>query len=370
MKLGLFGMPLHPPARPLADSYEENAQKLIYADEIGFDEAWIGEHMSCTTEPITSPLIFMASVIRQTRRIRFGTGVIALPNHHPAVVAAECAMFDHMAGGRFMLGIGPGGLASDMELFQVLDNAYRTERMMESIDTILKLWSQDPPYVVEGKHWQISLKDMVMPQLGVGFIPKPLQRPHPEITMTAMSPFSDSVKTAAMRGWGPMSANFCPEYVIASHWKKYLEGCEAAGRKPNGAEWRVARNIVIAENDAEARDRVMNPEGSNYYYFDYLWQVLKSVNYTAVMKDDPKKPDDAYTVEKLIDSMVVYGSPKTVTEKLLAFRERTGPFGGLLMASMDGSGPNHDWEWESMRRLATEVMPALRKALEGERAAA
>ena len=362
MKLGLFGMPLHPPARPKTETYKENTEKIIYADEIGFDEVWLGEHISCTTEPIASPLIFMASLIHQTRRIRFGTGVIALPNHHPAIVAAEVAQFDHMSQGRLLFGIGPGGLASDMELFEVTDGAYRTERMMESIDTILKIWSQDPPYDIKGKHWNISLKEMVVPALGVGFLPKPFQLPHPEISMTAMSPFSDSVKTAAARGFGAMSANFCPEYVIASHWKKYVEGCELAGRKPTGHDWRVARNIIIAESDSEARDRVMDPAGSNYYYFDYLWRVLKSVNYTAVMKDDPKQPDEAVTVEQLIDSMVVYGSPATVTDKLVSFRERTGPFHGLMMASMDGSGRNRAWDWETMRKLALEVMPKVRKA--------
>ena len=362
MTLGLFGMPLHPPGRPVADSYDEDADKILYADQLGFDEVWLGEHISCTTEPISSPLAFMASLLRQTRHIRFGTGVIALPNHHPAIVAAEIAQFDHMSRGRLLFGIGPGGLASDMEMFDVLDGPYRNERMMESIDTILKIWSQDPPYRIEGKHWTVAIEKMVIPELGVGTLPKPYQKPHPEITMTAMSPFSDSVKTAAMRGFSAMSANFCPEYVVASHWKKYLEGCEAVGRQPDGHHWRVSRNIVLAATDAEARDRVMDPEGSNYYYFDYLWRVLKSVNYSAVMKDDPKQPDDEVTVEQLINSMVVYGSPATATEKLLAFRERTGPFQGLMMASMDGSGRNRAWEWESMERLAKEVMPALRKA--------
>jgi hypothetical protein len=60
--------------------------------------------------------------------------------------------------------------------------------------------------------------------------------------------------------------------------------------------------------------------------------------------------------------MVIYGSPKTVLDKLVAFRGRVGPFGGLMMASMDGAGKNRDWEWETMRRLATEVMPSLRTA--------
>jgi len=370
MKLGLFGMPLHPPHRSFGETYSEDADRVIHADELGFDEVWIGEHMSCTTEPISSPMMFMASLLRQTRRVKFGTGVIALPNHHPAVVAAEVAQFDHLSKGRLLFGIGPGGLASDMELFGVLDGAYRNERMMESIDTILKIWSQDPPYDIQGKRWHVKLTDNIIPELGVGYMPKPLQQPHPPISMTAMSPFSDSVKTAALRGWGAMSANFCPEYVIASHWKKFVEGSEAAGRKPDGAQWRVARNIVIAGSDQEALDRVMDRKGSNYYYFDYLWQVLKRANYTAVMKDDPKASDDSVTVEQLIDSMVIYGSSKTVTEKLLAFRERTGPFGGLLMASMDAEGVNREREWESMRRLATEVMPTIRQALGSERKAA
>jgi len=363
MQLGLFGMPLHPPHRSLRETLAENTDKIIHADQLGFDEAWIGEHMSCTTEPISAPMIFLASLLPQTKNIRLGTGVIALPNHNPAVVAAEVALFDHMCNGRFMLGIGPGGLASDMELFGVLDGAYRNERMMEAIDTILKIWSQDPPYDIPGKHWHVKLTENIIPELGVGYMPKPLQRPHPPISMTAMSPFSDSVKTAAIRGWGAMSANFCPEYIIASHWKKFVEGCQIAGREPDGRQWRVARNIVVAQSDQEALDRVMDPKGSNYYYFDYLWQVLKRANYTAVMKEDPKAGDDSISVEQLIASMVIYGSPKTVTEKLLALRERTGPFGTLLMASMDGEGVNREREWESMRRLAGEVMPAVRKAL-------
>ncbi|MFM0295047.1 LLM class flavin-dependent oxidoreductase [Paraburkholderia sp. RL17-383-BIF-A] len=362
MKLGLFGMPLHLPTRSLGETIEEDAQKVIYADEIGFDEAFFGEHTSCKTEPIAAPLIFLASVLRQTKKIKLGTGVIALPNHHPALVAAEVAQFDHMSKGRFIFGIGPGGLSSDMEMFDVEDTPYRNERMMESIDTILKIWSQDPPYDIQGKHWTISLKKSVIPELGVGYMPKPFQKPFPEISMTAMSPFSSSVKVAAMRGFGAMTANFCPEYVVASHWKKYVEGCEAVGREPAGEAWRVARNMIIAESDAEARDRVMDPEGSSYYYFDYMWRILKAVDYTAVMKDDPKKPDNEVTVEQLIESMVVYGSPKTVLDKLVAFRERTGPFGGLMMASMDGAGKNREWEWETMRRLATEVMPGLRSA--------
>jgi alkanesulfonate monooxygenase SsuD/methylene tetrahydromethanopterin reductase-like flavin-dependent oxidoreductase (luciferase family) len=149
--------------------------------------------------------------------------------------------------------------------------------------------------------------------------------------------------------------------VIESHWKKYLEGCESIGVEPTGDEWRVARNVVIAPTDAEARDRVFDPTGSNYYYFNYLWEVLKAADYTAVMKQDPSTPDDALSIEDLIESMVLYGSPDTVTQKLEAFRASTGPFGTLLMAMMDGSGKNESYERESMTLLANKVAPRFAK---------
>jgi alkanesulfonate monooxygenase SsuD/methylene tetrahydromethanopterin reductase-like flavin-dependent oxidoreductase (luciferase family) len=172
-----------------------------------------------------------------------------------------------------------------------------------------------------------------------------------------MSPFSGSVKTAVERGWAPMSANFCPPSVIASHWKKYVEGCESIGSEPTGDEWRVARNMVIASTDSEARDRVFDPDGSNFYYFSYLWAVLKAADYTAVMKQDPSVADEDLTVNDLIESMVIYGSPDTVTQKLEAFRQDTGPFGTLLLAMMDGSGASNDRERETMTLLANDVAP-------------
>ncbi len=362
MRLGLLQMPLHPPHRPLYETIEENYDKVIHADRLGFDEAWVGEHFSATTEPFSSPMMFMASLIKQTKSIKFGTGVVALPNHHPAIVAAEAAQFDHLSRGRFIFGIGPSGLASDHELFGNSDPVIRGERMMESIDTILKIWTQDPPYDIVGKHWHVKITDAIVPELGVGYLPKTYQKPHPPIAMSAMSPFSASVKTAAMRGWSAISANFCPEYIVASHWVKFVQGCREAGREPNGADWRVARNIIVGESDQQALDWVMDPKGSNYYYFDYMWQVLKRADYTAVLKPDPSVPDEDITVEGMVKDMVIYGSSETVAEKILAMRERVGPFGTLIMASMDGSGANREREWETMRRLATEVIPSIRKA--------
>ena len=106
MRLGLFMMPVHPPGRALADTLAEDEEKALYADRLGFDELWLGEHFSATTEPIPAPLMFMAALVPRTKNLTFGTAVLCLPNHHPVKVAAEVAQFDHMSRGRFMLGIG------------------------------------------------------------------------------------------------------------------------------------------------------------------------------------------------------------------------------------------------------------------------
>src|ERR1700691_2593763 len=133
MRLGMFMMPVHPPTRAFADTLAEDEEKSLYADKLGVDEMWLGEHFSASTEPIPSPLMFMASLLPRTKNLSFGTAVICLPNHHPVKVAAEVAQFDHMSRGRFMLGIGAGGLLSDFELFGNSDRGVRTRKAMEWI---------------------------------------------------------------------------------------------------------------------------------------------------------------------------------------------------------------------------------------------
>jgi alkanesulfonate monooxygenase SsuD/methylene tetrahydromethanopterin reductase-like flavin-dependent oxidoreductase (luciferase family) len=177
-----------------------------------------------------------------------------------------------------------------------------------------------------------------------------------------MSPFAGSAKTAGIKGWAPISANFIPEYSVASHWQKYLEGCAEAKREPT-TEWRVCRNILVAPSDEEARAIAHDPKGSFYHYYDYLWYGLSVSKYTQAIKPDPKIADGDVTVPYLIDQLVIYGSPKTVVEKLLGFRERVGPFGKLILATIDWSGKYRDYDSRSMDLLAREVMPAFGKAI-------
>jgi alkanesulfonate monooxygenase SsuD/methylene tetrahydromethanopterin reductase-like flavin-dependent oxidoreductase (luciferase family) len=361
MRLGLFMMPVHPAARSFTDTLAEDTEKSLLADVLGFDELWLGEHFSASTEPIPSPLMFFARLLPLTKHVTFGTAVINLPNHHPAIVAAEVAQFDHMSRGRFMLGIGPGGLASDFELFEVGDAALRGRKFLEAIDFIERIWAQDPPFDLKGEFWTVRMQNAVVPELGFGFMPKPFQRPRPPIHTSISTPDSSSARIAGTRGWGIISGNNAPIYAIASHWKAYSEACRAAGRCPRGEDWRVARNVMVAPTDGEAHDRIFGEGAANRYFYTYMRMALTLAKRLAIIKPRPEMSDEETTPEALMQECVIYGSPRIVLDKLVALRERVGPFGTLLMTGLDWSGPNEGWERESMRLLAQEVMTKFRQ---------
>jgi alkanesulfonate monooxygenase SsuD/methylene tetrahydromethanopterin reductase-like flavin-dependent oxidoreductase (luciferase family) len=361
MRLGLFMMPVHPANRAFADTLAEDEEKSLYADQLGFDELWLGEHFSASTEPIPSPLMFMASLIARTKNLSFGTAVICLPSHHPVKVAAEVAQFDAMSRGRFMLGVGIGGLYSDFELFGNSDRKVRERKAMESIGMIERIWAQDPPYDLDGEFWSVKLKDAIIPELGIGYMPKPYQKPHPPISMSVASRNSPTAGVAGKRGYGIISANNVPTQALGSHWEIYSAACAEAGKPARGENWRVGRNVMIAPTESEARDRVFSDKGANHYFYAYMREVLSRVGLLSALKPRPEMTDQEATVEAITEGSVIFGSPKTFLDKLIAFRDAAGPFGTLLMTGLDWSGPNRAWERDSMRLLAQDVMPKFRQ---------
>ena len=121
MKLGFFTMPIHPVGKDWRQCLREDREAFLLADELGYCEAYTGEHSTDLAENITSCTMFLSSLAGQVKQITLGTGTVNMPNTHPARVAAEIAMLDHMLDGKFIMGISPGGLLSDAEVFGNLD---------------------------------------------------------------------------------------------------------------------------------------------------------------------------------------------------------------------------------------------------------
>ena len=360
MKLGFFTMPLHPVGRDWRQTLAEDREAVLLAERLGFEEAFIGEHVTDLAETITSSLIFIATLARDTSRIRLGSGTVNLANRHPAATAAEIAMVDTLLEGRFILGVGPGGLRSDAEMMGNLD-ADRNALFVESLEHMIALWTQEPPYRLRGKVWNLSTERTWIPDLGQGAMLKPFQRPHPPIVITAILPDSNGIAAAAARGWTPISANFVHPWVIATHWRKYAEGCARGGREAKPEDWRVAKSIFVADDDATLRRMTHAPGNPFAHYFRNLQRKAQGGRGNAFFKHDPAVPDDALTDEYLTRQMLIGGTVNQVVERLLAFRETVGAFGTLLYCG-------HDWAdpvamRRSMQLMAEEVLPRINRAL-------
>lgn len=359
MDLGFFIMPIHPVGKDWRQSLQEDREAFLLADELGFKEAYAGEHVTDAAENITSCTMFIASLAHAVKNIRLGTGTVNMPNAHPAAVASQVAMLDHLLDGKFNFGISPGGLASDAEVFGNLD-ADRGAMFLECINMVLEIWERDAPYNIEGQFWNVTTERTSITDIGQGLIPKPLQRPHPPIVVTAVAPFSKGVTEAAARGWDPISANFLMPQWVASHWPKYIEGCESVGRAADPANWRVAKSVFVADDLDTARRYATDPGSPYVFYYKQLFTKLKKHGRINLFKEYRDQPDDEVTLEHVCERLIIWGTPDKVADELLAFREETGKFGTLLLAGKDWADVG--LSRRSMVLTAEAVKPMIDKA--------
>lgn len=356
-------MPVHPAHRDWRETLREDREAVLLADRLGYHDAFIGEHLSDTCERITNSMMFLASLVSETKSIRLGTGTSNLSHTHPVLVAAQAAMLDHLSDGRFILGISPGSLMSDAEALNILDEN-RQKLFEESIDLILEIWSREAPYNIDlpDNRFKVSTARTMSPELGLGYLPKPLQSPRPEIVGTVLAPFSAGVIAMGRRDFHPLSGNFVVPKWLKSHWQNYADGKAQVGETPLVADWRVARTIFVAADDKTAESYARSSPNSPYVH--YCSQIHKKIARNKrlfLLKSAKEQPDEEITLDYVIDELVIHGSVNKVVDQILALRNTTGDFGELVYAGVDWADP--ELGKRSMQLMAEEVMPRVRKAI-------
>ena len=369
MRLGYFTMPVHPMGRDWSQTLREDREAIILADRLGFYDAFMGEHLTDACENITNSMMFLATLINDTRTIKLATGTTNLAQLHPVVVAVNAAMFDHLAQGRFVFGISPGALPSDSEAIGILDED-RNKIFAEAIDVILAIWESDPPYNIDfpNNRFKVTMARSAALDIGVGVLAKPFQKPRPEIVGTVVAPFSPGVVLMGKRDFHPLSANFLLAKHLRSHWQNYAKGKAEAGATADVADWRVARTIFVADDDKTAKRYARDDAKSPYrHYFEQMHVKMKRTNRLYVFKSHKEQPDDEITLDYVVDNCVTFGSVNKVVDAILKLREETGDFGELVYAGMDWADPA--LAKRSMQLMAEEVMPRVNAAI-GKSAAA
>jgi len=353
MELGFFTMPSHPPERDLKEGHEWDLQVLRWLDELGYTEGWIGEHHTAPWEPHPSPDMLVLEGFRQTENIRLGPGGFLLPYHHPAELANRAAMLDHISGGRLNFGVAASGLPSDWQLFNV-DGMSGVNRDMtrEALDIILRMWGDEEEFDHKGQYWHVTkgpeMFGFLRPHL------KPVQQPHPPIGVAGLSKNSDTLKLAGEHGFIPMSLNLNPAYV-GSHWDSVEEGARKSGRTADRNDWRMVREVFVAETDEEAW-KLSVDSMMGRMMGEYFLPLLANFGFLEFLKHDQDVPDSDVTPAYCAEHNWLVGSPSTVAEKLEAVYNDVGGFGQLLVFGFDYIDQPEAWH-TSLGLLKNEVLP-------------
>jgi alkanesulfonate monooxygenase SsuD/methylene tetrahydromethanopterin reductase-like flavin-dependent oxidoreductase (luciferase family) len=356
MRFGYFMMPMHAPGSDVSVTLQTDLAQIERLDQLGFHEAWIGEHFTAEWENIPAPDIFIGAALQRTRSIKLGTGVTCLPNHSPFHLAHRIAMLDQLARGRFLWGIGSGGFPGDFEVVGI-DPRTGVQRQLsiDIVDAVLALWDNPEPGAYARHDWAYHVPDYD-PRIQKHVHLKPFQRPHPPIAVAGVTEKSETLALAGERGWIPMSINFVTPRVLRSHWSSVVDGAARGGRRPDRAEWRVCRAIHVAPTDAQARQEAMQGALARDYR-DYFLPLLGLSRGLGGLKLEESMPESAVTLEYLLDNVWIVGSPETVVRKVRELHAAVGGFGGLLIGATDWTDPSI-WE-RSMSLFATSVVPQL-----------
>ena len=313
-------------------------------DELGYDEAWIGEHHSAGWEIIASPEIFIAAAAERTRHIMLGSGVTSLPYHHPLLVAQRFVQLDHMTRGRVMLGCGPGALVSDAYMMGIPAETQR-RRMEESLDAIMALLKCQEPVTMK-TDW-FELKDA---RLHLA----PYTWPHFPIAVASVTTPA-GVMVAGKHGLGLLSIGAGlpggPQ-KLHDQWKTGEAEAAKTGATFSRDGWRLVINVHVAETDERARRDVAEGE------------PLETLSYFSETLGRPPMRSEDPLGDGLRAGTTLVGSPETVAkgiERLLAHTGQDGEIngqygaGGILFRANDWA--NREDTLRSYELFARWVMP-------------
>jgi natural product biosynthesis luciferase-like monooxygenase protein len=350
MKFGLFYQLPCAPEQDEVTRYRETIEQVVYADELGFDTAWLAElHFFQSFSVMPAPLILATAIAQRTPRIRLGTAVTLLPLHHPLRAAEEAAVVDILSQGRLEFGVGRGTIALHFQGFNVSRDESR-ERFEEALTIIERAWTQET-CAFDGKYFHV-------PETTV--VPKPVQKPHPPLRIAANSP--ETATFAGEHGYPVFVASpINPFPRLPEHIEVYRRAFRAAGHRGKQEDVAVAFPLYVAESEEQVRREV---ETSFMHYYRTITRQAR----LAERDDSPsyaylrelRKRIDEMTWETINTTMALYGPPETCVQKLKAAHEQC-KMNQVICWFNPGGLVRHKQVLASMRRFAEEVIPAVRE---------
>jgi limonene 1,2-monooxygenase len=345
MRFGVFIAPYHMVGENPTLALERDIALVQAAEELGFDEAWFGEHHSGGTEIIASPELMIATAAAKTKRIRLGTGVASLPYHHPFMFADRMVLLDHLTRGRLIVGVGPGALPGDAYMMGI-ETTRQRDMMTESLEAVMALWRDDEP-VNRETDW-FTLRDARLQM-------RPYSRPHIEVSVAVTASPSGPV-AAGKFGVGLLSIAATQKKAfdaLARNWRTAQDSAAANGTTVSRQGWRLCGPMHIAETEEQARRDV---EVGLAQWVDYF----QNVGAIPILGDFDPGDDIVGAVNET--GVGVIGTPDMAIAQLRRLHEKSGGFGTYLLMAHEWA--NREATLRSYELISRYVMPAFQDSLE------
>ncbi|MCC7366497.1 MAG: LLM class flavin-dependent oxidoreductase [Dehalococcoidia bacterium] len=317
MKFGVFIAPWHAIGEHPTLAIKRDMDLVVALEELGFDEAWIGEHHSYGRELISNPMIAIAALAERTKRIRLGTGVVSLPYHHPLMVADDLLQLDHMTQGRVMLGVGPGALTSDAYMMGIPTEMQR-ERQAEALAAIMHLARNEEPLTMKTDWFEMNEAKLQMAWYS---------DPHPEFA-TAVTVTPSGPTLAGKYGISLLSVAGADSDSFSRVWGWAEESAREHATQVDRKNWRVVVNLHLAETREEAIEDVRRGYANRAYYGDVRDAEQRVGGIFGDATDDIEVAMQARSV--------IIGTPEDAIKKIQDLVDLSGGFGTILCFA-------HEW---------------------------
>ena len=340
LRFGIFMAPFHAPTgqNPTA-AYARDLATIQLLDELGYDEAWIGEHHSGGVELIPSPEIFIAHAAAQTRHIKLGAGVISLPYHNPLWVADRMIFLDHLTRGRAMMGVGPGALPTDAVMIG-LDPLEQRAALEEDFDVLMHLLRSDEPISIETKRYKlVNARSQY----------RPFSDPCFDIGVAAIASPSGP-RLAGKHGVGLLSvgATISESFdALHLHWDVMEERAAEFGTTADRSKWRLVGPMHLAES----KEQVIRDVRQGLDAFcDYTQKTIAAPHFRAAGSTFEERL--AWVNET---GLGVIGTPDEAIAQIERLAQQSGGFGCYLMMAHEWANPRATRQ--SYELFAQYVMP-------------
>jgi phthiodiolone/phenolphthiodiolone dimycocerosates ketoreductase len=314
--------------------------KLELLDSGRYHSVWLPDHMvSFWPDSIWTPeftdlatvsksphrhldaLAVAAAVAVQTKHVTIATSVVDTVRRHPSMLAQTALTIDHLARGRFILGLGSGETENTVPYG--FDFAKPASRLEESLKVIKLLWETDGPVDFEGQFYKLHHARMDT---------EPFEGRLPKIWVAASGPRMLEIAGRYADGWWPAGAYSPEEY--AEKLKKLRESAERAGRDPMAITPAFIWTCLIGD-EAEL-EQILSAPLVKAYLLHISADILKSFGFEHPMGPQWRGFQDinpaTLTRERIvamlekvdtnaIRAVVPCGTPKQIARTLKGFAD-------------------------------------------------